>query len=213
MYCVSMMKNVKALSKVISLAVPLVVWAAFAVAAPVQADSGQPVSGNAVFASASADLIKLATGLGGLYLTLSVVLNLGQANLEVIGGRYAALGEARDRLLPAAVCFAVCASAQSLSGEAVRIMQQGGDPTSAAATVAVWRALAEFVARTVLLGTGVAMSAGFALGGFTAQIGAVTGQADTLGQASIRLGLIAVTAGLTFASVEIAHLIIQVIQV
>ncbi len=171
------------------------------------------MSVNAGFASAVADLIKLLTGAGGLYVTLTVVLNLAQANLEVIGGRYAALSEARDRLLPAVVCFAICASAQTLSGEIVQIIQRAGDPSSAAATVAVWKAMAEFVVRTVLVGTGGAFAAGIALGGFAAQLAALTGEVNVLGQASFRIVLVAVTAGLTLASVEISRLIIQTMQV
>ena len=197
------------------LVVALAGWAALATALPVWADSGRPgptASGDAGFAATAADVLKLATGLGGLYLTLSVVVNLGQANLEVIGGRYAALAEARDRLVPAAVAFAVCASAQSLSAEAARLMQAGADPTSAVAAVAVWRALAEFVARTVLVGSGAALAVGIAFGGLAAQVATLAGQADTLHQAGVRLGLVALTAGLTFASVGIAHLIIQAVQ-
>jgi len=190
------------------IAVALAAWGGLAAVPAAWADSGQ-ADAQAAFAAASADVLKLVAGLGGLYLTLSVVLNLGQANLECIGGRYAALADARDRLLPAAVCFTVCVSAQTLSAEVVRLMQTQGAPTTAAASVAVWRALAEFVARTVFLGTGFALSAGFALGAFTAQIGVLTGQADMLGQATVRLALIAVTAGLTLASVQIAQLIIQ----
>jgi hypothetical protein len=171
------------------------------------------MGGNAGFASAVADLIKVLTGLGGLYVTLTVVLNLAQANLEVIGGRFAALSEARDRLLPAVVCFAICASAQALSSEIVQIIQQAGDPASAEATVAVWKAMAEFVARTALVGTGGAFAVGIALGGFMAQLAALTGETNVLGQASFRIVLVAVTAALTFASVEISHLIIQTMQV
>ena len=174
--------------------------------------SGRPASlpgGAVTIAAIAAEVVTLCTGLAGLYLTGSLVFSLSQANLEVAGGRARALAEARDRIFPPVVCFVFAACAQSLGGTIAALAPTAAVPDAAGA-LALWRAIAEFVVRLVLLSAGAVTAVSFATGGLAAQVAVLSGRPDTLSQLWTRLLLAAATGGLTLLSVEISRWLIEI---
>ena len=174
--------------------------------------SGQPASipsGTVTIAAVVAEVVMLCTGLAGLYLTGSLVFSLSQANLEMAGGRVRALADARDRIFPPIVCFVVAACAQSL-GSAITALAPTASIADAASALALWRALAEFVVRIVLLSAGAVTAVSFASGGLAAQIAVACGQPGALSQLWTRLLLAAATGGLALLSVEISRWVIEI---
>lgn len=158
------------------------------------------------FAEAVAELLAWLGGAAAILFTVHTVLAFGQASVEKIWARPRALAEAFERFTPAVIALCVCASARSLGDEAGRIAASGA--RSGEAVLAVWRALGVFVIQGVLLSMGSIITLGIASGGLSAQFAHLLGQPGALSAVWERVLGVAVAAGLTFMSVEIARLII-----
>ena len=161
------------------------------------------------FTAVTAEVTRLAAGLGALYFTVAVVLAAGQAQLAAGAGQPRLLAELQERLLPLVICLAVAAAADRLGAD-VRGALAGG-AADAAQTLALGRALAGFVVNTVIGAAGAGLAAGIALGSFSAQLAAVTGAPDAVSEAGRRLLAVTLTAGLTAASLALAQGLVQLV--
>lgn len=158
------------------------------------------------FAIVVAEILSWLGGAAVILFTVHAVLTFGQSSVEKIWARPGALAEAAERFVPAVVALCICVSARSLGEEAGRIA--AGGARDGEAVLAAWRALGVFVIQGVLLSMGSVIALGIAGGGLSAQIAHLVGQPHALTTSWERVIGVALTAGLTFLSVEIARLIV-----
>ncbi len=156
-----------------------------------------------------AEVMQWAGGLAAIYFTVALLMALAQAHVGAIAGRMGVMAELYERAIPLIVCLAVVASAAAV-GDAIRQTLATGVQDAAGAVV-LWRSLAEFVVRAVILSGGASLVVGFASGVFAAQLSILAGQPGTMAALSVRLILVVLTGALTLLAVRLAGLAIALL--
>jgi len=156
-----------------------------------------------------AEVMQWAGGLGAIYFTGALLMNMAQAHLGAIAGRAGVMVDLYERSIPIVVCLAVVASASAV-GQAVS-QWMTAEVQDGAGAVTLWRGLAEIVVRAVILSVGASMAVGFATGVLGAQLGLVTGQPRVLQAMTTRVLLVLLTGVLTLLAVRLAGMMIALV--
>lgn len=153
-----------------------------------------------------AEILAWGGALAGIYFTVALVVAFAQAHLGAVTGRAGVMAEMHERVILIVICFAVAASAAALGQQVAQPV--GGGAQDAGAAVTLWRSLAEFVVRAVILSVGASLAVGFASGVLGAQLSVLTGRPGTLAVLAGRLVAVVVTGVLTLLAVRLAGLVI-----
>ncbi len=153
-----------------------------------------------------AEVVELATGLIGLYLAVATVTTLAQGHFQAITGQPGALAEVLNRFLPVVICAAVAVSARAL-GEDIAALVSASAATEVAAALALWRALAAFVVRAVILCAAAGLTAALVGGVAATQLAIAFGLPRAVASGWHRIGLILLTGVLTIAGLNVANAI------
>lgn len=155
-----------------------------------------------------AEIVRLGTGLAGVYFAAAVVLAIAKGHLSAMAGEPAAMSEIVQQVTFAVVCLVVALMSGSLSGQVNAILAvEAQDPTQA---TRMWKTLAEHVLNAVILSTGATMGIGVAFGTFAAQLAAMAGEPGARATLVSRVGLVLMTGVLTLLSMKIANALLAV---
>lgn len=161
------------------------------------------------FVAAAAELIRLCSGLVGIYVMGMILWAAVQSHWGALSGRPHSLADLADQISLAAVCGAITLNAQRLSEAVTQLIATA--PQNESSVLAVWQALANFVVTVVIHSIGASLAVGVATGAFSAQAAALTGQPQVLSSTWARLAGVVATGLITLLSVTLANAILQIV--
>jgi hypothetical protein len=161
------------------------------------------------FAATLAEVMQLVAGIGAATFALAMVLAAAQTQAAATTGRPALLADWLERALPLVISIAVVATAQHLGAELQALL--AGGASSAGEAVALWRALAGAVTTVTITCAGAGLAAGLALGAFSAQLAALSGETGALSELWRRGLAVAGAAALTALSLAVANAVLALV--
>jgi len=155
--------------------------------------------------------VAIIAGAIAIYFSVSLVVNLAQAQLSTATGDVVGHAHALQQAVAMVILLAVAASASSLVPALQAYISPETAPKTGADAVAVWRGIARFVVSVVIGGVGIITTLGAVYGALGAQVSFALGAPLSGSRSIIRL-LVLIGGGiLTIASVGLANWLLGLI--